>query len=506
MTLLRMTGRGATLALGLAVALAPVACRGQTTGSAPVAAADAGTAPATVATGGATMLGGSPSRNMVNLTDNGVPTEWNVGKGTAKNFKWAAELGTRGYLPPAVAGGKVYVGTNNKKPRDPAVKGDKAVLMCFDEATGKFLWQLAHDMPPPEVVTQAKEDGMLSTPAVEGNRLYYMAPAAELVCASTDGKVVWRLDLMKDFKVHPCYLSFCGPLVVGDLVFAITGNGRAGEEPASPVPSPEAPSFVAVDKKTGKVVWKDNSPGANIMEGQWASPAHAVVGGKPQVIFPGGDGWLYAFEPATGKLIWKFDGNPKDAVWKPGGKGTKNYLLNPVVHGDRVYTGVGQNPDNGVDVSYLWCVDITKTGDVSAELEKGKANPNSGVVWSFGGKSPDGAKRDFLFGRTISYCAVHDGLVYVAELDGFVHCLDAATGKPHWEEDLKSATWSSPLWVDGKVYVPDDQGYVHIFAHGKEKKLVGKVEMEEPMKAAPVVAGGVLYLVGDKHLYAIGAK
>lgn len=62
------------------------------------------------------------------------------------------------------------------------------------------------------------------------------------------------------------------------------------------------------------------------------------------------------------------------------------------------------------------------------------------------------------------------------------------------------------MWVDGKVYLGDDSGVVHIFAHGKEKKRLGKVEMEESMKAAPVVANGVLYLVGEKHLFAIAAK
>ena len=263
---------------------------------------------------------------------------------------------------------------------------------------------------------------------------------------------------------------------------------------------------MAVNKKTGKLVWKDNSPGDRIMEGQWASPAYAEVNGKPQIIFPGGDGWLYAFEPATGKPIWKFDCNPKDAVFKPGGRGNRNYLMAPVVYDNKVYTGLGQNPENGAEMSHIWCVDLTKTGDLSAELDQGKPNPNSGVVWHFGGKASGDAPRDYVFGRTLSNCTIHDGLLYISELEGFLHCLDARTGKKYWEEDLKSAAWGSPLWVDGKVYLGDDSGVVHIFAHGKEKKRLGKVEMEESMKAAPVVANGVLYLVGEKHLFAIAAK
>ncbi len=458
-----------------------------------------------VAGGDWPMYGGTPARNMVNADAKGVPTEWGS-KAGGKNVKWVADLGDRGYLPPAVAGGKVYVATNNHKPRDPNAKGDKAVLMCFNEADGKFLWQIVHDMPPEEVVTQAKPEGLLSTPTVEGDRLYYVTPAAEVVCASTDGKVVWRLDLMKEYKVYPHYVAFCSPLVVGDLVYVVTGNGRPGGESDKPLPEPKAPSFVAVNKKTGKVAWQDSSPGEKIMEGQWASPAYAEVNGKGQVIFPGGDGWLYAFEPADGKLIWKFDCNPKGSEFRIDSRGTRNYLLAPVVHENRVYTVVGQQPDNGAGVGHLWCVDITRTGDVSEELAKGTPNPNSGLVWHYGGAAAKGAARDYTFGRSISACAVHDGLVYAAEYDGFLHCLDAKTGKQYWEEDLKGNVWASPLWADGKVYMPDDAGIVHVFEHGKEKKVVGTVDMEAGVKAAPVVANGVLYVVTDKRLFAIAAK
>jgi outer membrane protein assembly factor BamB len=453
------------------------------------------------------MYGGTPSRNMVNATAKGIPTEWSVAKGAQKNVKWVADLGDRGYLPPAVAGGKVFICTNNHKPRDKAVKGDKAVLMCFNEADGKFLWQITHDMPEEEVVTQAKPEGLLSTPTIEGDRVYYISPAALVVCASTEGKVLWARDLMKDYKVIPHYVTFCSPLVVGDFVYVVTGNGRRGGESDKPVPEPKAPSFVAVNKKDGTVAWHDNTPGEAIMEGTWASPAYAEVDGKGQVIFPGGDGWLYAFAAgAEKKLVWKFDCNPKGSEFRIDSRGTRSYILAPVVHDKRVYTVVGHQPDNGPGVGHLWCVDVTKTGDVSEELEKGKANPNSGMVWHYGGPAPKGSARDYFFGRSISACAVHDGLVYAAEYDGFLHCLDAKTGKHYWEEDVKANVWASPLWADGKVYLPDDGGNVTIMEHGKEKKAVGKVDMEDGMKAGPVVANGVLYLVTGKRLYAISGK
>jgi outer membrane protein assembly factor BamB len=451
------------------------------------------------------MYGGTPSRNLVDTVTRGVPTDWG-NKANGKNVKWVADLGSRGYLPPAVAGGKVYVPTNNRKPRDPKVKGDKAILLCFQEDTGAFLWQIAHDMPPDEVVTQAKTEGLLSTPAVEGDRLYYVTPASQVVCASTEGNVLWTCDLMKDCKVYPHYVAFCSPLVVGELVYVVTGNGRGGGESDKPVPEPKAPSFVAINKRDGKVVWKDNSPGENIMEGSWASPAYAAVNGKGQIIFPGGDGWLYAFGPGDGKLIWKFDCNPKGSEFRTDSRGTRSYILAPVVHDNRVYTAVGQQPDNGPGVGHLWCVDVTRTGDVSEELEKGKPNPNSGLVWHYGGAAPVGAGRDWLFGRSISGCAVHGGLLYAAEWEGLLHCLDAKTGKQYWEEDLNANVWASPLWVEGKVYLPDDAGNVHVFEHGKEKKALQPVKMATGAKAAAVVANGVLYITTGKRLFAITGK
>src|SRR5262249_33691593 len=123
-----------------------------------------------------------------------------------------------------------------------------------------------------------------------------------------------------------------------------------------------APSFVAVEKSTGKVVWQDSSPGNQIMEGQWGSPAAARVSDRWQVIFPGGDGWLYAFNAPTGQLLWKFDCNPKGVgPYLPGGRGDRSFLMaTPVVSKGKLYIGVGQNPEDGDGVGHLWCIDLAR--------------------------------------------------------------------------------------------------------------------------------------------------
>jgi outer membrane protein assembly factor BamB len=459
------------------------------------------------------IFGGSPQRNMVNTVDKEIPISWEIKEGKRQNSKWVMPLGTVAYGGPVVAGGKVFVGTNNEKPRNPKVKGDKGVVMCFRESDGAFLWQALHDKLPDMDENDWPQQGVASTPAVDGNRVYYVSNSCELICADTEGqqqdaKVVWRLDMFDKLKVFPHFLANGSPLVVGDLVYVVTGNGVDAK---GNVPSPQAPSFLAVDKKTGAVVWQDNSPGAKILEGQWSNPTYAEVNGKGQIIVPGGDGWLRAFEAKSGALIWKFDCNPKNSVYKQGGRGTRNYFLaTPVVYDNKVYIGVGQNPDNGPGVGHLWCIDITKTGDLSPVGDdfnpKSPVNKNSGLVWHYGGAAAPGGARDIVFGRTLSTCAIHDGLVYAAELEGFLHCLDAQTGAKYWDFDLKANVWGSPYWVDGKIYLGNDDGTMTIFAHGKTCKQLGSVEMDSPIKGTPVVANGVLYVTTGTHLYAIAKQ
>jgi outer membrane protein assembly factor BamB len=450
------------------------------------------------------MFGGTPARNMVNLRDKGVPTKWVVEGGKLENVKWVANLGGRTYGNPVIAGGRVFIGTNNEKPRDPKVKGDKAVLLCFNQADGKFLWQTVHDMPGPNVQTQANKVGLCSTPAVVGDRLYYVTPAAVVVCADVKtGKTAWRLDMMKELGVFPCYVSTCSPLVVGERVFVVTGNGISEQ---GRLVAPQAPSFVALSKKDGKVLWKSSLPGKQIIEGQWSNPAYAEVGGKGQVIFGGGDGYLYGLEPDSGKMIWKFNGNVKADQGPRLNKSPNYFLATPAVHGGKVYVGMGVAPEAhifGNKVGRFWCVDAGKRGDVSP------GNKGSAMVWNYGGPvlpPPKLGGRAERFGLTMSTAAVHDGLVYATEERGYLHCFEAATGKHLWEHDFKAGTTGSPYWADGRVYVGTDDGDVVIFAHGRREKVLATINMDEPVKSTPVSVDGVLYVATNAKLYAIGKK
>jgi outer membrane protein assembly factor BamB len=461
------------------------------------------------------MLGGTPQRNLANTTDTGIPETWSIKKGKEKNIKWTAKLGSKAIGGPVVADGRIFVGTNGD--------GRKGVLKCFRETNGQLLWQAVFDKYEGE--ESGQDFGIASSPCIDRNRLYYVSNRWEVICADVAGqggkeKVLWKLDMVKALNVFPGgvagSLSICSPLVLDDLVFVVTANGA---DNMGKVPAPEAPSFVALDKNSGKVVWKDNSPGDRIMDGQWGNPAAAQVGGKWRVIFPGGDGWLYCFEAKTGKLIWKFNCNPKGADFKAGGRGTAGFVVGtPVIWDNKLYVATGRQPDDGNGVGHLWCIDITKTPtnegkDISPRDNnfdpRAEVNKDSGLVWHFGGPilpKPEDGSREFHFGRSVSTVAIHDGLVYAVELAGFLNCLDARTGKKLWEFDLKASTWSSPYYVDGKVYMGTDDGTLYVFRHGKERKKPTKIDMSEALLSPPMAVNGVLYISNGYNLFAIAAK
>jgi outer membrane protein assembly factor BamB len=125
------------------------------------------------------MWGGTPDRNMVSNLK-GMPASWDVK--TKKNVKWVATLGSQSYGNAVVAGGQVYVGTNNELARDPKQGGDRGVLMCFRESDGEFLWQQTNEKLAAGRVNDWPFQGVCSSPLVYGGLVYYVTNRCEVMC------------------------------------------------------------------------------------------------------------------------------------------------------------------------------------------------------------------------------------------------------------------------------------------------------------------------------------
>jgi outer membrane protein assembly factor BamB len=151
-----------------------------------------------------------------------------------------------------------------------------------------------------------------------------------------------------------------------------------------------------------------------------------------------------------------------------------------------VYIAVGQDPANGGGPGHFYAIDPTGRGDVTSTHR----------VWHRGGKE---------FGRSISTAAVANGLVYMAELDGFLRCLDAATGEELWKHDTLSQVWGSPFVAGGNVYLGDEDGEVVVLAAAREKKLVGESTSSDAVYGTPIAVGRRLYLATRSELMAIEA-
>jgi len=371
--------------------------------------------------------------------------------------------------------------------------------------------------------------GLFSSPVHDGKYLYIVTSRCEVLCLDINGMadgndgpykdeakymvmdtgkapiepgpkdadIVWRYDMMDELGVFPHNASNCNILMLGDLIYVSTSNGQDWTHVN--VPSPNSPSFIALNKKTGALEGEDDAQiGPRILHGQWSSPGAGEVNGKWQIYYGGDDGVLYAFDSKPVKegdinvlkTAWKFDCVPPEYKVKdgkpikyPAAEGPSEINSTPVFYKGKVYVAIGQDPEHGEGVGRLLCIDPTGSGDVT----------KTKLVWDYKGIK-----------RSISTVSIDpsNGLLFIGDFSGFVHCLDADTGKLNWVHDMKAHMWGSTFVADGKVYVGDEDGDFAILASSKEKKLINEVNLGYPVYGTPIVANGVMYVLNQSYLYA----
>jgi outer membrane protein assembly factor BamB len=500
------------------------------------------------------------SRNMVS-SERGLPSEFDPKMG--RNIKWIAKLGNETHSTPVVANGRVYIGTNNTDPRDPKHQGDRGVLMCFEETTGKLLWQL--------VVPKREEDkyhdwpnaGISSPATVAGDRVYIVSSRGEVMCLDArgmangndgpfkdegahmvqkpmadatnqvgravpsaprnvitserrgedtaalpmqagplDADILWMFDLTKGAGIWSHDAAHSSILIHGDHLYLNTGTGV--DNTHRKIRTPNAPSLVVFDKRTGAYLARDDEHIApNIFHCTWSSPSLGAVNGKPVIFFCGGNGMVYGFEAlATGsnpagttpvklRKVFQFDFDPsapKTEVHRfttNRREGPSNIFGMPVFLDGKLYVAGGGDIFWGKNEAWLKCIDAAKTGDIT----------RSGEVWSYA-----------LGKHVMSTPAVFNGLIFIADIGRRMHCVDATTGKALWTHDIKGDAWASPYVADGKVYLGTRSGNFYVWAATREKSLLNEMELKVPISATATAANGVLYIATMQNLYALRSQ
>ena len=472
------------------------------------------------------------TRNMASGETN-LPARFSMGKfignseeldlSTAENVKWVAKLGSPAYGNPTVAGGRVYVGTNNDSPRDPRFEGDRSCVYCLDEKTGELIWQLNVPKLGTGKVSDWEFLGICSSPAVEGDRVYLVTNRCEVICLDANGMadgndgpytdegqymagpgnppmevtgkdadIIWVMNMIDECGVFPHNITSCSVMIVGDRIWTSTSNGVDYGHVATP--SPDAPSLIVLDKKTGALLGEEAlGLSRRIFHSNWSSPAYLKTDETELAIFGGPDGFLYAFkpEPVMGEdgygvleEAWRYDCNPPEYRMLDGKpikyatrKGPSEVLATPIVYEGRIYAVIGQDPEHGEGLGNLVCVD-----------EKGNK------VWSYQN-----------INRSMSTMSIADGLLFAADYSGYVYCLNAETGEEYWKHDTFAHIWGSTLVADGKVFVGTEDGFLMVLPatveYSKDKVL--EIDVMTPVYSSPIAANGVLYVATSTHLFAI---
>ena len=465
------------------------------------------------------------SRNMVSA-ETGLPGSFDPA--TGKNINWIVELGTESYATPVIARGRVLVGTNNERPRDTRHKGDRGVLLCLDEKDGSLCWQLVVPKFTPMLYRDWPRSGICSPATVEDDRVYIVSNRSEVMCLDLDGQadgndgpfvdearlmspnpsesmevtqtdadIIWLFNMQDKLGVHQHDAAHSSILLHGDFLYVNTSNGLNDKH--AMIPAPEAPSLIILDKKTGRLVARDDENiGPRIFHSTWSSPALGEVDGRTLVFFCGGDGVCYAFDtikgiPAAGEVqklnrYWRFDCDPdapKENVHqyvRNRKESPSNVKSTPVFHDGRIYVTYGGDIWWGKNQAWLKCFDASGSGDIT----------HSGQIWTYPVED-----------HCCSTPSVHDGLVFVADCSGLVHCVDAETGKPYWTHQTNGSIWASTLVADGKVYIGTRRRDFYVLAASREKKLISSTKLDSPMCSTPVAANSVLYITTLKKLYAV---
>ncbi len=397
-----------------------------------------------------------------------LPASFKPEGGADSNLVWKAPYGCRS--TPLVMNGRVCIINNVVERGQPITEQER--VMCFDPDTGKVLWQYKFNVWHTDIVSVRLGWTNLAGDPKTGN-IYAHGTQGLLLCLDKDGKRVWSRSLTEEYgRISGYGGRVTSPIVDGDLVIIGMVNSSWGSGAKG------ANRFVTFDKRTGKVVWWAEIPG--IPRTYYSGLVVAVINGERLLLSGTSDGAVVALKVRTGEVVWSY----------PFGANAIN--SSPVVEGNLVYVGHGEeSPDNNVQGRVI-CVDASQVKDGTPKL-----------VWQV-----DGIKCRY------ASPIVHEGLLYVPDEVGKLYCFDAKTGDRLWKFGYGRNARGSPVLADGKIYVGEVNARFHILKPSRKRCTelheqffaspdgVSDVEIN----GSPAVANGRVYFATSDEFFCLGKK
>jgi len=393
--------------------------------------------------------------------NNGICDEKNlpVEFGKSKNVLWRLPLPGQAAATPVIWGDHIFL---------TAPDGDELLLLCIS-TDGHELWRrtVGHG----NKLARVDEGNSCSpSPVTDGKHVWTLMGSGDLACFDFNGSEVWKLNLQKNYgKFRISYGMSSTPVLDGDRLYLqlIQGDGDASTQEAL---------VLALDKQTGKQVWKQTRISDAIVECEhsYASPV-IYDDGKLKFLLTHGADYLVAHRLDDGTEIWRCGGlNPKEH-YNP----TLRLVASPAT------------------VPGLIVVPSAKNGPVVALRPDGKGDITKSkefVIWKRPRNTPD-----------VPSPVIHDGLVYLCRETGDLFCLDAKTGQEFYHSATKRTRFrASPVYADGKIYITSRDGDVIVVKAGKNFEILAKNELGEQIAASPAIANGRIYFRTFDALWAIG--
>jgi outer membrane protein assembly factor BamB len=364
--------------------------------------------------------------------EKGLPVKWSKTEG----LRWKVELPGRGISNPVIAGGRIFLTACS------GYRERRLHVLCFDEATGKKLWQRQFAATG-NTACHPSTNMAAPTPATDGKAVYALFATGDLAALDRDGTLLWYRSLVGDYPQLTNQVGMAAsPVLAGNVLLLPMDN--AGD------------SFAAgIDRRTGKNLWKVKRPrGVN-----WMTPLLCTSTGRPAALFVNSTA-ATAFDPETGKIRWTYEAEGLAEIASPAqGEG----LL--FVPGGQVHA-------------------LKPRQDGSAPE----------VVWQAGNLSNG-------FSSPIYYQGRLYGLTQAT-----VNCVDVADGKEAWKQRIDGPFWASPVIADGKLYAVNNKGRTSVVQLGDRPKVLARNDLDDTINATPAIANGCIYLRSDKYLYCVGAK